>query len=148
MSKLSLPTDAEASKYYLTRGYSERLTDFFKYVNQLNELVNRNGWLLKREFNSYWCSFKKLKGRNVAFGIVFRENGTVLRLYLKRVKAEAEAFQTPDWYDPNPRNAEQIEYELKRGDADITPYVPLLELAYQRAFPENYKLKRTKRRTV
>jgi hypothetical protein len=97
------------------------------YVAELEAIVSENGWDLKKNFRSYWCSFS-VKSRLVAFGIAVDSSNTPY-LYIKRVQSESNGF--PARLLRYNEADDQAEFSLEPG-VSIKSFLPLLRLAYSR----------------
>ncbi|MBK8031616.1 MAG: hypothetical protein IPK17_19415 [Chloroflexi bacterium] len=102
---------------------------YTSFVEELEQVIAKQGWNLAKQVNSSWCSFKPRKRRNVAFGIMIGA-GNTLYIYVKRVHAEAELFPIKAAnYD---KDHDQDEFLLEPGITQVESFLPLLKLAYSR----------------
>jgi hypothetical protein len=102
---------------------------FFDRIYELDVLVAKRGWPLRKQFNSYWCAFKAASNR-AAFGIAIDRSSRDIYLYVKRARREAETFAEPMWRY-NERD-DQAEYFLKRNEP-LDRFIPLLEVGFEKS---------------
>lgn len=98
-----------------------------QYVAELEAIVARYGWELKKNFRSRWCSFSTTS-RRVAFGIAVDSRDRPY-LYIKRVQKEARGF--PARLITYNERYDQAEFALEPGQR-LDAFLPLLRLAYVR----------------
>ncbi len=103
--------------------------EFFDRIHELELIVAKRGWLLRKQFNSNWCAFKASSNR-AAFGIAIDRGTRDIYLYIKRVKPLVGAF--PEVMRRYHEVHDQAEYFLKPG-MELESFMPLFELAHRRS---------------
>lgn len=115
------------ANFYMSRYNKSSVSEFIKYVGEVEHVVQQNGWNLETKFNKGYCGFKA--GVLLAFGVQWIGTKT-FAVFVKLPEAEAKGL--PPTMTRYETQWKQALYYVEPGKTRVVDFVPLLEKAYRR----------------
>lgn len=113
-------------EYYKSKRNSQSVEHFFKYVSEVEKIIQSKGWNLDTKFNAYYCAFKS------GFFIVFRTRWIGSKTFaftFKIPKKDLKKFDLkPTRYD---EQKERADFYIEPGKTKTKDFIPLFEYAYK-----------------
>ena len=122
------PAGSYDKLWYETNGFDQKTIDeYFGIIEQVEEIVDRNGWALNLKLNKGYASFKS--GGLIAFGVAYSAREVFFKLTEAECKALAPANPGRYRYEAG---FKQGDYRIESGKASVEDYLPLMEACAKR----------------
>jgi len=112
-------------KFYKTEYNPESATLFLKLADEVQNLVQKNGWNLERKFNKHYCGFKA--GFFNAFGLKWMSSKTMCFFFKL---SEAEAKKTGFKITKYENHWKEAYVYVDPAATKVQDLLPLFEAAY------------------
>ncbi|HEC87281.1 MAG TPA: hypothetical protein ENI49_05385 [Thermoplasmatales archaeon] len=113
---------------FYEREYNKNsVKEFFKYINEVENIIKERGWSLETKYNKHHCSFKV--GFFNAFGIKWETTKT-LSFFFKLSKEQTEDF--PVKMTKYEDRWKEAVYYIEPGKTKTKDFIKLFEIAYNK----------------